>query len=174
MRFGLSVTGGDAAAEKFRAIAAVAGDKQGGTDARNAVFRALLNSAAVIQQAVKAAAPVGTEPTRKTRRIWSTPIGRGRFRRKLRLSAPMSVSFDYGHLRDNVRRGRANRRRSNEIAVVVGRGRAFWAYFLERGTRRMRPHPFWRLAAQSAEPQARAEFERAFRAAVDAAARRRL
>jgi len=161
MRFGLTISGGNEAANRLRGLSA---ELQKG-----ALYNALHRSAGVIQRAVQAAAPVGTEPTRKTRRVRSVFIARGRIRGRLRLAAPQSVAYDYGHLRENIRRRRLNFRRTGEIAVQVTRGRAFWAFFLERGTRRMRPHPFWQRASKAAEAQARAEFERAFREAVQRA-----
>lgn len=54
------------------------------------------------------------------------------------------------------------------------KGRAFWAFFLEQGTRRMRAHPFWQRASKSVEAEARAEFEKAFRAAMITAFQRKV
>lgn len=157
MRFGLTVTGGQDAVAQLRDLPAKL--QQG------AIYAALHKSAQVVQQAVQRAAPVGTEPTRKTRRVGTSTVRfRGR-RVKLRLAAPVSVSFDYGHLRDNIRR-RRERRNTGQVAVSVTRGRAFWAFFLEQGTRRMRAHPFWQRASKGVEAEARAEFEKAFRAAM--------
>ena len=158
MRLGLNVTGGQEAVSALRELPL---ELQKG-----ALYAALHRAAGVIQQAVTAAAPQGTEPTRKTRRVWSATVRVGRRRTKLRLAAPVAVAYDYGRLRQNIRRRRANLRQTGDIAVSVTRGRAFWAFFLEQGTRRMRPHPFWQGASQRAAAQARAEFELAFRAAV--------
>lgn len=161
----MTVTGGNAAAERLRTLPA---KLQAGV-----LYVALHRAAAVLQQAVQAAAPVGTEPTRKTRRVRTSFIRLGRRRVKLKLTAPQSVSYDYGRLRANIRRRRANLRASGgEIAVSVTRGRAFWAFFLEKGTRRMRARPFWQQASRGAEAAARAEFERAFHAAVQRAVSR--
>lgn len=161
MRMGLTVTGGQ---EWARALTQLPQELQ-----KRALYAALHRSAGVIQQAVQRAAPLGTEPTRKTRRVRSAFVLRGRSRLKLRLAAPVSVSYDYGRLRNNIRRRRLNFRRTNEIGVQVTRGRAFWAFFLEKGTSRMRPHPFWQRAAAGAEAQARAVFAEQFRVAVRAA-----
>lgn len=158
MRFGLTLTGAEQAAEQLRSLPA---KLQGAP-----LYAALHRSAGVIQAAIQAAAPVGTEPTRKTRRIHSAFVLRGRARRKLRLAAPVSVAYDYGHLRQNIRRRRERFARTGQIAVSVTRGRAFWAFFLEQGTRRMRPHPFWEAASRRAEVEARAVFEGAFRQAL--------
>ena len=158
LRLGLTVSGGR---EAERALRELPIELQKG-----ALYAALHRAAGVVQQAVQAAAPQGTEPTRKTRRVWSATVRvRGR-RTKLRLAAPVSIAYDYGRLRQNIRRRRANLRQTGEIAVSVTRGRAFWAFFLEQGTRRMRPHPFWQNASRRAAADARAEFEAAFRAAV--------
>ena len=159
----MTVTGGNAAAERLRTLPA---KLQAGV-----LYVALHRAAAVLQQAVQAAAPVGTEPTRKTRPVRTSSI-RLPARRDL-LQVPQSVSYDYGRLRANIRRRRANLRASGgEIAVSVTRGRAFWAFFLEKGTRRMRARPFWQQASRGAEAAARAEFERAFHAAVQRAVSR--
>lgn len=166
MRFGLTVEGGQEAAAQLRDLPAKL--------QRFAIYNALNRSAQVVQQAVQRAAPVGTEPTRKTRRVGTSTVRfRGR-RIKLRLAAPVSVSYDYGHLRDNIRRRRERFNRTGEVAVSVTKGRAFWAFFLEQGTRRMRAHPFWQRASKSVEAEARAEFEKAFRAAMITAFQRKV
>lgn len=160
IRVGLKISGAREASEAWADLPA---KLQG-----QVLYAALHRSAAVIQDAIKRAAPVGTEPTRKTRRVGSVFVFRGRRRTKLKLVAPMSVSYDYGHLRDNVRRRRL-RAGTGEIGVQVTKGRAFWAFFLERGTRRMRPHPFWQAASRGAERQARIVFEQDFAKAVQTA-----
>lgn len=136
--------------------------------AKGSLYLALHRSAAVIQEAVRAAAPIGTEPTRKTRRIRSFFVLRGRNRTKFKLAQPLAVSYDYGRLRQNIRRRRL-RASTGEVGVQVTKGRAFWAFFLERGTRRMRPHPFWQAAAQASEARAREVFQAEFRRAVQVA-----
>ena len=154
MIFSVNVTGAAEAAEQLRSLPAKL--------RAGPLYAALHRSAGVLQQAIIAAAPQGTEPTRKTRRI-STAFVRLRGKRvKLRLSAPVAVAYDYGRLRANIRRRRANLKTTEQIAVSVTRGRAFWAFFQEQGTRRMRPHPFWQGASRRAEADARAEFRRAF------------
>lgn len=155
MRIGLNVTG---ATEWARALNQLPEELQ-----KRVLYAALHRSAGVIQQALKNAAPLGTEPTRKTRRVGTGLIGRGRKRLRVRLSAPRSVSYDYGRLRQNIIRRRLNVRRSGQIGVEITRGRAFWAFFLEKGTSRMRPHPFWHRAAAAAEARALAVFAEQFR-----------
>lgn len=157
MKFGLQLTGGREFASALQSLPVELH--------KAAIYAALHRSAGIVQRAVQAAAPVGTEPSRKTRRIRSVFVMRGRRRTKLKLVAPVSVSYDYGRLRQNIRRRRL-RASTGEIGVQVTRGRAFWAFFLERGTRRMRPHPFWQAASKGAEAQARAAFEAEFKQAV--------
>lgn len=160
IKFGLKISGAQEAADAWAVLPA---ELQ-----KTSLYAALHRSAGVIQEAIKRAAPVGTEPTRKTRRVGTVFVLRGRRRTKLRLVAPMSVSYDFGHLRDNVRRRRL-RASTGEIGVQVTKGRAFWAFFLERGTRRMPPHPFWQAASRGAEQQARLVFEQDFAKAVQTA-----
>lgn len=157
MRFGLDMKGGQ---EWARALNQLPEKLQSG-----AIYAALHRSAGVVQKAIKRAAPVGTEPTRKTRRVFGVRVS-ARAGRYLRLAKPVSVSYDYGRLRDNIRRRRLNARRTGEIGVQVTRGRAFWAFFLERGAGNVRPHPFWQRAAAAAEAEARAVFAEAFRGSV--------
>jgi HK97 gp10 family phage protein len=164
MRFGLTVAGG---AETARFLATLPANLQ-----KRAWYTALHRSAQVIEAAVKAAAPVGTASTRKTRRVRSGFVLRGRNRTKLRFADPVSVSYDYGRLRANIRRRRQQFNNTGQIAVSVTRGRAFWAFFLEQGTRRMAARPFWQAASKRAEAQARAAFETAYRAALLDVARR--
>lgn len=154
MKFGLTVTGGHELAARYAALP--------GKLPQQVIYAALHKSAAVVQEAVRAAAPVGTEPSRKTRRVRTAFVGRGKRRVKLRLNVAQAVAYDYGRLRGNIRRRRL-RASTGEVGVQVTRGRAFWAFFLEQGTSRMRPHPFWQAASRGAEARARVLFEAEFR-----------
>ncbi len=51
---------------------------------------------------------------------------------------------DYGDLRDNIKVRRDRARKQGNISFRVTTGHGFWGYFLEVGTVRMRPHPWWR------------------------------
>ena len=113
--------------------------------ARNVLQGGLLDSADVVRQAVRAAAPKGTEPTRKTR----TRFARGRGKRR---GQRESVAYDYGHLQDNIRVVAAGRG-GRGAAVRITTGKAFWGLFLEKGTVRMRARPFFFRAAEAAYPR---------------------
>lgn len=140
---------------------------------RAALEAAVFRAAGEVQKAVKAAAPVGTEPTRKTRRVRTAWRGTGKERKKLRLAQPESVAYDYGHLRNNIIRRRDRKGSSSALAVtLVGIGRAFWGRFLERGTVRMRPHPFYAASVAAAEPAMKCALADAFGKAVETAALR--
>jgi HK97 gp10 family phage protein len=158
MRFGLNVKGGEQAVVQIRNLPAKL--------AQRGIYDGLHNAARVVQKAIVAAAPLGTEPSRKTRSIRTVSVMRGRKRVRLRLAQAQSVSYDYGRLKQNIRRRRASVAATGMFAIQITRGRAFWAFFLEKGTSRMRPQPFWQAAAKSAEAAARKRFEETFAAAV--------
>lgn len=52
----------------------------------------------------------------------------------------------YGHLRDNIRSRRVKARTKGYVGYDVTTGRAFWGYFLEVGTAKMRARPWARPA----------------------------
>lgn len=52
----------------------------------------------------------------------------------------------YGHLRENIRVRRPDSNKATVIRRMVTTGRAFWGYFVDRGTRKMRARP-WAFAA---------------------------
>ncbi len=95
--------------------------------ARKRVLASAVRKAAkvVLVEAI-AQAPVGTEPP----------------------------DFKYGRLRDNLR---VTARRGNDIdkaVFAVHNGRAYWANFLEFGTRYMAARPFMRSALEKSVPKA--------------------
>jgi HK97 gp10 family phage protein len=133
----------------------------------------LFRAAKTLEDAVKAAAPRGTEPSRKTRTVGTIRLAiRGRKRVRVRLRAPTTISYDYGRLRDNIKRRRLTRQFKGVPVVRVSPGPAFWGLFLERGTRRMRPHPFFQAAVKRALPEYAAAFRAEFAAVVTVAAQR--
>jgi HK97 gp10 family phage protein len=107
------------------------------------MLRALRRGANRLADAVRAAAPLGTEPSRKTRTVGTLRVAIGRRRRVVRLSTGVSVSYDYGRLRENIR-ARVRSRLYKGIPVLrVSPGRAFWGLFLEKGTKRQGARPFF-------------------------------
>lgn len=112
-----------------------------------------------IADEVQRAAPLGTEPTRKTRR----------------LAGGRAQAYDYGRLRQNIRVRPASARTAQKgvriPTVRLSTGRAFWGYFLEWGTVRMRARPFFFAAVRRGIPLFQAAVTEAFvRAINDAAA----
>lgn len=93
--------------------------------------------AKLVKQAFADAAPVGTEPTTKTRATKSGKV----------------VAFDYGRLRDNIRIRKQKADRPNTIRFSVGIGSAFWGLFQEFGTSRMAARPWLRPAFQVVGPR---------------------
>lgn len=105
---------------------------------------AIVSAARVALNAVKRAAPVD-----------DTRSGNGRLRK---LAGGQKI--DYGTLKNNLRvfRARYDVPRGVTRAIVdLGSRRkkrqAFWAYFLEYGTRNMAARPFFRPAIASAQPK---------------------
>lgn len=86
--------------------------------------------AGVIKRAFVNAAPLGTEPTRKTRRTKKGSV----------------VAFDYGHLRANIRLRKQRVTRQHQIKYSVGIGAAFWGLIQEFGSSRMAARPWMRPA----------------------------
>jgi HK97 gp10 family phage protein len=94
-------------------------------------------AAKIVREAFIAAAPVGTEPTRKTRRKKNGEI----------------VPYDYGRLRDNIRikKGKASNR--HQVKFGVGVGAAFWGLIQEFGSKNMAARPWMRPAFDSVAPK---------------------
>lgn len=86
--------------------------------------------------------------------------------RTRRLKSGAVVTSDYGHLRDNIRVRKEKSRTVHWIGYRVGRGRAFWALFLEFGTRRMVARPWFRPTRDAFAPRAKALMAQAFREGV--------
>jgi HK97 gp10 family phage protein len=111
----------------------------------------VLAGAKVLEAAAARAAPKRPGSTKKTRQVHSAIVGRGKQRHRVRLARPKPQTYDYGHLRDNIR----HRRFTSTLvraAMLVGIGRAFWGRFLELGTKRMKPHVWWAPAIRAAQP----------------------
>lgn len=67
------------------------------------------------------------------------------------------VRRDYGDLRDNIKVKAVRAKKQGHIVYEVTTGFAFWANFLEFGTRRMRARPWFRPAFERLAPTLLAE-----------------
>ncbi len=93
--------------------------------------------AKIIKAAFVEAAPIGTEPTGKTRRTRSGKV----------------VAFDYGRLRDNIRIRKQRGDNPNQVKFSIGIGSAFWGLLQEFGTRHQAARPWLRPTFQVVGPQ---------------------
>lgn len=109
----------------------------------------------------KALGEIGVEMAEKVGRAAVRKAAQG-FREGLKEAAPYNPAgptpkvytakdgsvrrTDYGHLRDNLRVRYEKTREPYMVRYLVTIGRAFWGYFLEVGTVRMRPRPWARPA----------------------------
>jgi len=85
---------------------------------------AVTSAARVVQKEVKKAAPRGTEPSNASRK--------------------------YGRLRDNIRVIRLRFVKDGQVAARVDTGSAFWALFIEFGTRYIAAKPWFSPAFNNA------------------------
>jgi HK97 gp10 family phage protein len=110
---------------------------------RREIQGAIFAASSVIQKAVRAAAP----------RSVANPDKSYGARRRLRLTKPMSVSYDFGRLHQNIVRRRARKGTVHGAfgSVSIGSGAAFWGHFLEKGTRHQRARPFFFRAVEGAK-----------------------
>ena len=140
----------DGLAELERALAELGPEA---TKAGRAALRATANE---VRDAVAAAAPVGTGPTERRRRLKSGTI---------------SVA-DYGRLRDNIRTREERARAENTIVMRVSTGNAFWGRFLEFGTRKMAARPWFRPAWDAASNTALRTLEQKLGFGIERTAKR--
>lgn len=109
-----------------------------------------------VRTAAENRAPRGTGPTKKTRK----------------LKGGASVEYDYGRLYQNIKMRKVRARKEHTIVYQVTTGRAFWGYFLERGTSRMGAKPWFRPAFDTAAPEALNVQITELRSGIDRAAKR--
>lgn len=76
-------------------------------------------AAKLVEEAVREAAPRGTGPTSKVRR----------------LKSGVSRRYDYGRLYENIKLRQQRARKQHHIVHAVTTGNAFWGRFLEFGTK---------------------------------------
>lgn len=79
-------------------------------------------------------------------------------RKDMQAAAPVSerqsiASQTYGRLKFNIGAERKRKRRRGSRGAAITTGDAFWAYFLEKGTRYMPAQPFFRRAFESLIPK---------------------
>ena len=96
--------------------------------------RALRGSANGLRDELKASAPYAER---------SSTVKSWKLKRKSRTGETRGTG-DYGHLRDNIRVTEERARIDNTILMRVHTGNAFWALFLEYGTKRMAAQPWMR------------------------------
>ncbi len=89
---------------------------------------AIKASADLLRDAWQLAAPYDPRPKTKS---WTLKSGEVR-------------SKDYGHLNQNIRVGSVTPEKENAVVFKVTTGNAFWGYFVEIGTVKMRPQPWAR------------------------------
>ena len=115
------------------------------TESANKVGTTATREAAnLVKAAFIAAAPVGTEPTEKTRKN-----KRG-----------ASIKFDYGRLKDNIRIRKSRPDKQHQIKYGVGIGAAFWGLIQEFGSKFMAARPWMRPAFDGVASQVVAEIGR--------------
>ncbi len=138
--------------EDLRKALAELGD--GATKAGRAGLRA---QATAVRNELRAAAPVGTGPTV----------------RKRRLKSGATAQADYGRLKDNIRVREEKATTDNTLVMMVTTGRAFWGAFQEFGTVNMPARPWFRPVWDRMEGVVQDQLAARLRKAIDAAARRR-
>jgi HK97 gp10 family phage protein len=120
---------------------------------------------------------LGNEVATKVGRAADRKAARA-FAETLKLVAPhrpgvqLKRGSDYGNLRDNIRVRLARARKDYTITYNVDTGRAFWAFFLEYGTRNMPARPFMRPAFDAAARLLIEVQQAELRAGIERAAKR--
>lgn len=105
---------------------------------------------ALMMMAEEVATKRGAAALRKTANTFRdelkevVPVSDGPTVRHRRLKSGEVRSYDYGHLRDNIRVQKGKPRKAHTVLYQVTAGNAFWGKFLEYGTRFMRPRPWMR------------------------------
>ena len=94
---------------------------------RKVLQSAVTSSVREARKKIKAAAPVGQNPSSAQKK------------------------YGYGKLKKELRVLRLKRVRKNERAARIDTGNAFWAFFYELGTRKQSARPFFGNAFRSAE-----------------------
>ncbi|MBB5715851.1 HK97 gp10 family phage protein [Sphingomonas aerophila] len=109
-----------------------------------------------MRDAVKDAAPRGTEPTKKT---WRNKDG-------------TQNSADYGRLHENIKTRKVKSRKRQTIAFVVTTGSAFWGRFSEFGTEHEGAKPWFRPALDRVAGEVVDALSQELKKAIDRAARK--
>lgn len=101
-------------------------------------------AAKLVKAAFVANAPVGTEPTAKTRKTKAGDV----------------VRYDYGRLKNNIRVRKLRSDKQHQIKYGVGIGAAFWGLIQEFGSKNMPARPWLRPAFDGVAAQVVAEIGR--------------
>lgn len=101
-------------------------------------------AAKLVKGAFVANAPVGTEPTAKTRKTKKGHV----------------VRYDYGRLKNNIRIRKLRPDKQHQIKYGVGIGAAFWGLIQEFGSKNMAARPWMRPAFDGVASQVVAEIGR--------------
>ncbi|MCI1143247.1 HK97 gp10 family phage protein [Sphingomonas sp. WKB10] len=110
----------------------------------------------VMRDAVKQAAPRGTEPTKRT---WTNKDG-------------SKGSADYGRLHQNIKTKKVRARKAHTVSFQVTTGKAFWGRFSEFGTEHEPARPWFKPAVDKVAGQVIDALSGELRKAIDKAARK--
>lgn len=110
----------------------------------------------VMRDAVKANAPEGDQPTRRT---WRNKDG------------SQGVA-DYGRLKQNIKTRKQRARKAHTISYVVTTGRAFWGRFSEFGTEHEPARPWFKPAVDKVAGQVVSAIQTELKKAIDKAVRK--
>jgi HK97 gp10 family phage protein len=110
----------------------------------------------VMRDAVKEAAPRGTEPTKRT---WTNKDG-------------SKGSADYGRLHQNIKTKKVRARKAHTVSFQVTTGKAFWGRFSEFGTEHEPARPWFKPAVDKVAEQVVSALSTELKKAIDKAARK--
>jgi HK97 gp10 family phage protein len=134
-------------------------------------------SAALLELGTEVATKVGVKADReaanvlKTMLITAAPFNPDSGPKMRRKKDGTVTIVDYGHLRGNIKVRRQRARTQGYIVYNVTTSRAFWGMFLEFGTVKMAPHPWYRPAVEQAKGDMLAAQINGLDAGIAAAAR---
>lgn len=109
-----------------------------------------------LRDIVRANAPVGDQPTKRT---WRNKDG-------------SQGSADYGRLRQNIKTRKQKSKRAYTLRYIVTTGNAFWGRFSENGTENEPARPWFKPAVDKAASEVSQAIATELRKAIDKAARK--
>lgn len=110
----------------------------------------------VMRDAVKARAPAGDQPTKRT---WRNKDG-------------SQGSADYGRLRQNIRTRKQRSKRAHTLRYIVTTGKAFWGRFSEFGTEHEPARPWFKPAIDQVAAEVSKAIKTELAKAIERAARK--